>query len=122
MMGTWINLALLAVLVASLYGPVLRELTVLGVFRQLGDAPGIAAHQTVHHIADTVHCEDLHFHARSGHIFTACEDTAATRFGWFPPLGNMRGPTSARGSIHVIDPKVCSSCRLYHLFHTKHVM
>jgi hypothetical protein len=60
-------------------------------------------------IPDTVHCEDLHYYAPSGTLFTACEDNADTRFKWFPGLANFDDPelaSKSRGSIHVIDPKV----------------
>lgn len=105
-MGAWLNLALLAALVATLYGPVSRELTVLGVWRK---ADQIGAKHLFQEIPDTVHCEDLHYHEASGQIFTACEDSMQTRFKWFPPLGNMQGPATSTGSIHVIDPKVRAS-------------
>lgn len=102
-MGATLNLALAALLVATLYGPVSRELTILGVFRK--PAPvAIAQNQGFHKIADTVHCEDLHYYG--GKLFAACEDDVSTRFGWFPPLEQFKQPPQSPGSIHVIDPKV----------------
>lgn len=60
-------------------------------------------------IEDTIHCEDVHHYRPANLLFTACEDTKATRFDWFPGLGHLEKPqTQARGSIHVIDPKVSS--------------
>lgn len=61
------------------------------------------------YIADTTHCEDLHYHEPSGLIFTACEDAKDTRYAWFPPLAfldNAPKVMETRGSIRVIDPKV----------------
>lgn len=84
-----------------------RTLTVLGALRRYPD--GAFSKDEVVAISDTVHCEDLHYHAPSGMLFTACEDDAETRFKWFPPLANFDDPELAsrsRGSIHVVDPKV----------------
>lgn len=67
-------------------------------------------------IEDTIHCEDLHHHLPSNTIFTACEDSATTRFAWFPALGILDDPikgVNSQGSIHVIEPKVCRA--VYHL-------
>ncbi|PYI10461.1 serum paraoxonase/arylesterase family protein [Aspergillus sclerotiicarbonarius CBS 121057] len=110
-MKSYVNLAVLAVLVASLYGPVVRELTVLGVFRS---ATGAVSHQgaPMHTIADTIHCEDLHYYRPAGQLFTACEDSVLPRFQWFPPVVTFKGPADTTGSIHVIDPKTMKSSRL----------
>lgn len=102
-MGVLMNLALLAVLVATLYGPVSRELTVLGVWRK-SDAMGVK--HSFQEIPDTMQCEDLHYHEGSGQIFTACEDSVQARFKWYPGLANLQGPGTSTGSIHVINPKV----------------
>ncbi|KAK0735375.1 hypothetical protein B0T21DRAFT_367612 [Apiosordaria backusii] len=91
-----------------------RAVTVLGVFRSYPEGD-VGTKQQVTSIPDTTHCEDLHHHIPSGLLFTACEDDAATRFQWFPPLGNLGNPEVAaksRGSIHVIDPKGLESRRL----------
>jgi hypothetical protein len=86
-----------------------RSLTVLGALR--GNLESTNVEELVV-IPDTTHCEDVHFYAPSQTLFTACEDNAETRFSWFPPLANFDNPELARkskGSIHVVDPKVCSS-------------
>lgn len=59
------------------------------------------------YIEDTIHCEDLHHYLPANLLFTACEDTVETRLDWFPGLGHLEPHSPARGSIHVIDPKVC---------------
>ena len=56
-------------------------------------------------IEDTIHCEDVHFYRPANLLFSACEDNQETRFSWFPGLGHLEPVPSARGSIHVIDPK-----------------
>lgn len=63
-------------------------------------------------IQDTTHCEDLHYHASTNSIFTACEDVSVTRHSWFPGLGLLKDPLigqEGKGSIHVIDTKVCNA-------------
>lgn len=57
-------------------------------------------------IEDTIHCEDVHYYEPANLVFTACEDTKDTRFKWFPGLGQLTPHPPARGSIHVVDPKV----------------
>ncbi|KAL2015725.1 hypothetical protein VTK56DRAFT_4896 [Thermocarpiscus australiensis] len=105
-----------ALLAYALYsvGPLfVRTLTVLGVLRRYPD--GALAQSEVIAIPDTVHCEDLHYHAPSGLLFTACEDNAETRFKWFPPLAIFDDPDLAsrsQGSIHVVNPKTMRSERL----------
>ncbi|KAH2672123.1 hypothetical protein KXV51_005812 [Aspergillus fumigatus] len=89
-MAGFVPLALLAVLAATLYGPVYQQLTIMGV------SSG-----------------DLHYWQPTNKIFTACEDSVLPRFKWFPPLGNLEEPAVAStGSIHVIDPKIMKSTRL----------
>lgn len=103
-MPGFLSLAVVAAFfAASLYGPVYRELTILGVFRNPSSAV-IAEDQGFYKIDDTIHCEDLHYH--SNRLFTACEDSPQTRFGWFPPMVVFTQPPLATGSIHVIDPEV----------------
>lgn len=96
--------ALLAYVFYS-FGPGLhRTSTVLGVFR----TANTSVIQEVVVIPDTINCEDIHYHAPSGTLFTVCEDNIETRFRWFPPLDNFDDPElarKARGSIHVVDPK-----------------
>lgn len=96
------NLALVAILVASLYGPVNRVVTVLGVFRT--PSPAVIADQGFYKIADTTQCEDLHLYADK--LFAACEDAPQTRHVWFPPMAVFTQTPQTTGSIHVIDPKV----------------
>ena len=108
-MGRLLNLAILTILVATLYGPVHRQLTVLGVLRKATDEVRLAEQQAFHRIEDTMQCEDLHYYTPSHKIFTACEDSVLPRFKWFPPLGNFEGPGDSTGSIHVIDPRVSLS-------------
>lgn len=98
-----INLAIIAAVIASLYGPVSRALTVLGVFRTSTPA-ALAENQGFFKIADTVHCEDLHHYGDK--LYAACEDSAETRYKWFPPMEVFTRRPRTTGSIHVIDPKV----------------
>lgn len=86
----------------ALLQPYFRVLVVVGVFRK--DTPTKA--QKVIAIADTYHCEDLHYHSPSHTLFTACEDHEDHRFSWFPPLATFEEPPQSRGSIHVVNPKV----------------
>ncbi len=105
LIGAQIVLYLLYIVGSGLH----RTVTVLGVLRQYPD--GAFVKGEVIAIPDTVHCEDLHYHAQSGTLFTACEDNAETRFKWFPPLANFDDPqlaSKSQGSIHVVDPKVSS--------------
>ncbi|KAB8254247.1 hypothetical protein BDV32DRAFT_18999 [Aspergillus pseudonomiae] len=111
-MGSLLNLAILTILVATFYGPVYRQLTVLGVLRKATDEVRLAEQQAFHRIEDTMQCEDLHYYMPSHKIFTACEDSVLPRFKWFPPLGNFEGPVDSTGSIHVIDPRTMKSTRL----------
>lgn len=100
---------LLPIFAAYLYGSSLhRVVTVLGCLRKPGNTP-VANLADIVTIEDTIHCEDLHYHALSNSLFTACEDASDTRFGWFPGLATFENPTlgqRGRGSIHVIDPVV----------------
>lgn len=103
-------LAGLTGLAAYLYGPpTQRALTKLGVYRELTSS-SLADPADLVVIPDTVQCEDLHYHAPSHTLFTACEDVYDTRFQWFPPLGLFDAPDlawKAQGSLHTIDPEVC---------------
>ncbi|KAK4226392.1 hypothetical protein QBC38DRAFT_366541 [Podospora fimiseda] len=108
--------AIAAFIAYSLYlqGPLIqRAIVVLGIFRRYPE--GALVKEAVTVIPDTTHCEDLHHHAPSGLLYTACEDDPTVRFKWFPPLANFDAPQLARhsrGSIHVIDPKTFKSERL----------
>ncbi|EAW09175.1 serum paraoxonase/arylesterase family protein [Aspergillus clavatus NRRL 1] len=106
-----LNLALLAVLVAMLYGPVSRQITILGVLRH--PAPLVLAEgQGFYKIEDTMQCEDLHYWSPTNKVFAVCEDSVLPRFKWFPPVGNFEGPATTTGSIHVIDPQTMKASRL----------
>ncbi|KAK4041252.1 hypothetical protein C8A01DRAFT_14972 [Parachaetomium inaequale] len=112
-----LSLSLLGALLAYVFytvGPfVYRAGTLLGVLRKYPN--GAAVKGELIAIPDTVHCEDIHYHAPSGTLFTACEDNVETRFRWFPPLTNFDDPelgSKSRGSIHVVDPKTMRSRRL----------
>ena len=90
-----------------------RTLTVLGVLRWDVASTHTNQADSIVTIPDTTHCEDIHHHAPSNLLFTACEDDPNTRFVWFPPLGTLDDPELAarsRGSIHVIDPTVSLHC------------
>ena len=79
---------------------------VFGITRK----PVASALREVRKIPHTKHCEDVHLHAASNLLFTACEGHDSQRFAWFPPLANFGDPTAAlkvQGSIKVIDPSVC---------------
>jgi len=92
-----------------------RTLTVLGVLRWDVASTHTNQADSIVTIPDTTHCEDIHHHAPSNLLFTACEDDPSTRFVWFPPLGTLDDPELAarsRGSIHVIDPTTMESRRL----------
>jgi hypothetical protein len=99
---------LVSVLLAYTYGPaVQRFLTCIGTFRTAASTLVDPGDLVI--IDDTIHCEDLHYYAPSGEIFTACEDSNTLRFSWFPALGlfgDTEAAAKAKGSIHVIDPKV----------------
>lgn len=103
--------ALLAIFLASTYGPdVFRAFKTLGIRRQIESTVVASAAEFVA-IKDTAQCEDVHVHAPSGLLFAACEDTVVPRSKWFPPLANFVDPSvigNAQGSIHIIDPKVRS--------------
>lgn len=107
---TAVLLSTLIVLLAYLVGqPVNRTLTVLGVWRRPSRTLLADEETDLVVIADTVNCEDLHYHAASHSLFTACEDTVETRFRWFPPLAILDDPSvleTNRGSLHVINPDV----------------
>lgn len=105
-MGWIIRLAIFCAFLASCYTPVVQYFTVQGILRTPTPAARLATDPSFVKIKDTVVCEDLHYYEPAGKIFTACEDSYASRFEWFPPLGNMEGAGDTVGSLHVIDPKV----------------
>lgn len=109
-------LALLTVLLAVTYGPVSHYLTVIGAWRHPSRRV-LATDSDLVKIEDTIICEDLHLYHPTNTLFSACEDDFHRRFGWFPPLGNFENPpqsTEGGGSIHIIDPEVCSRRRDSH--------
>lgn len=122
-------LALFAIVLA-LYGPpTYRTLRILGVIPQTFPPPlfplisssGSASASEVITIPNTRHCEDLHHHAPSNLLFTACEGASSPRFHWFPPLGHFDRPEDVlegaergeRGGLVVVDPKVRLSAPSY---------
>ncbi|XHG09220.1 hypothetical protein AWENTII_012296 [Aspergillus wentii] len=110
-MGGLLKLAIVAVLVATLYRPVSWRLTMTGIFNKPAKMMLVEG-QNLFKIEDTIHCEDLHHYKPANKLFTACEDSIVPRFEWFPPLALFKKPTETTGSIHVIDPKTLKSTRL----------
>lgn len=98
-------IALLALLGSYLYPSIKLRLTVLGVFRNPTVLTTLQEGDLVK-IEDTVQCEDLHYYEPAKLLFTACQDSPAGRFMWFPPLATFDTPLFTQGSIHVVDPKV----------------
>lgn len=87
--------------------PVHEQLTLVGLFRTPNST--VYAQGDLVAIEDTIQCEDIHWYEPSNEIFTACQDENDGRFSWFPPLGNFGDYKKAgKGSLHVIDPQVCS--------------
>lgn len=111
-MGSFLNITILAVLAAMFAGPVYRQVTLLGVLRKPMENNQYIEGQNLIKIEDTMQCEDLHYHAPSNKLFTACEDSVLPRFEWFPPMKVFKKPSLATGSIHVIDPVTMKSTRL----------
>lgn len=98
-------LALIAALVALLAPTVIHLAKIGGPFLTpnptiLGEGQGPIV------IEDTIHCEDVHHYRPANLLFTACEDSKATRFDWFPGLGHLKPDAAGKGSIHVVDPQV----------------
>ncbi|KAI1856310.1 uncharacterized protein JN550_013860, partial [Neoarthrinium moseri] len=98
-------IALLSIPFAYLYPGIQRVITVLGVFRTPATVQLTSSEDLVY-VDGTIHCEDVHYHAPSHKLFTACEDSPVTRFGWFPPLAKFNASVlnQARGGLFVIDP------------------
>ncbi|KAJ3497238.1 hypothetical protein NLG97_g2053 [Lecanicillium saksenae] len=89
--------------IASIY----RSVRVLGILRA-EESTIVKEQLQAIRIADTPYCEDLHRHAASGLLFTACEGSEETRHAWFPPLGifdNVSKAVQTPGTIVVIDPE-----------------
>lgn len=119
--ATTVLVGLLSILLAgpTIYNADLpRTIKVMGVFRHPTKTAITEASDFVV-IADTPHCEDLHYHAPSNLLFTACEGNEEARFSWFPPLANFDDPSitlKSRGAIHTIDPKVPSCSIIPHVW------
>lgn len=98
-----------AVLIAYTVGPdVVRFVRTSGILRTASNTTLLHPEDLVV-IGHTTFCEDIHYYAPANQIFTACDDSAETRFKWFPPLGNFDDPEVGRddrGSLVVIDPEV----------------
>ncbi|KFA45618.1 hypothetical protein S40293_08631, partial [Stachybotrys chartarum IBT 40293] len=116
-MRSLINIGLvvaLPMLLSYVFVPIYDKLVLVGTFRKLQQSPlDNPDHLVV--IDDTIHCEDMHYHAESNSVFTACEDSHETRFSWFPGLTLYNKPLAvldSRGSIHVIDAETKTSRRL----------
>lgn len=85
-----------------------RPLVVLGVTRPVINTPFADGDFVT--IANTRYCEDIHLHAPSQTLFTACDGLDSPRMVWFPPLGIFEdGKLGGKnqGTLQVIDPKVC---------------
>lgn len=99
------GLGLVAGLVA-LWLPMIVHFVIIGGVFQTPTPTVLGEGQGPIRIEDTIHCEDVHHYRPANLLFTACEDIKDTRFDWFPGLGHLKPHPPARGSIHVIDPKV----------------
>lgn len=103
----------LAILGSWLYPKLHRSTVALGVFRK--PANTTIALSDLHVVKGTTHCEDVHYHSASNLLFTACEDNAAVRHSWFPPLANFDDAsvaTASQGSIKIIDPTVRAKLKI----------
>lgn len=108
LLGPSVTVALLAYAVYS-WGTFIYHNAIVFGFLRTNPASTHVQQEDIQYIPDTVHCEDLHYHAPSKTLFTACEDHPETRFQWFPPLTNFNDSSilkTYRGSLHVIDPEV----------------
>ncbi|KAK3403250.1 hypothetical protein B0T20DRAFT_20964 [Sordaria brevicollis] len=113
-LGPSVTVALLAYVLYSWGTRIYHNAVVFG-FLRTNPLSTHVQQEDIHYVADTVHCEDLHYHAPSKTIFTACEDHPETRFQWFPPLTNFDNSSilqTYHGSLHVIDPETKKSQRL----------
>lgn len=100
------SLSLIAALAAILFPSVTHIVKVGGPFFFTPNPTVLAEGHGPIYIDDTIHCEDVHHYLPANLLFAACEDSKTTRFDWFPPLGHLTPRPEARGSIHVVDPKV----------------
>ncbi|KAI1339193.1 calcium-dependent phosphotriesterase [Xylariaceae sp. FL0016] len=102
----------LGALGAFLYGPVKQQATVMGLFRPLEGWENIHGIEN-RMIQDTVACEDVHYHAESGMLYTACQDDLITARGWMPGAGALEHPENiSHGTLVVIDPKTMKAQKL----------
>ncbi|KAI0125435.1 hypothetical protein BJ170DRAFT_631146 [Xylariales sp. AK1849] len=112
-----ICIAFLSIAIGYIYNSWLttlaRPITVLGVLR---DPVPIAqfTDENITLIEGTTHCEDIHYHAPSHKLYTACEDSGNTRFAWFPPLAlfDCSVVNQARGGLFVIEPETKKARKL----------
>lgn len=89
-----------------------QQLRVLGIVGRgvgTGNIHGCDGRARV--IPGTRHCEDLHYHRRSGMLFGACEGPTSPRWKWNPPAAHFDEPESVptdagRGRLVVVNPKV----------------
>ena len=110
----FVLISLLAIFAPYLFTylvPIRIKYTVVGFSRPRDQIKNIHGEQ-LKHIPDTPLCEDLHLHELSGLLFTACgsvDQGLDIRRNWFPPLGllDVKHSKKQKGSIVVIDPKVC---------------
>ncbi|KAI0476301.1 serum paraoxonase/arylesterase family protein [Xylariaceae sp. FL0804] len=94
------------------YGPAKHMVGVLGLARSLETWQNIHGLET-RVIPDTVACEDLHYHAESGMLYTACNGNITTAAGWMPGAQSFAHPeTVSHGTLVVIDPKTMKSQKL----------
>lgn len=97
--------ALLALSVAVFWQPLSHRVVVLGLTRFSisnihGDGKLVA-------IPGTVQCEDVHYHAASNKLYTACEGNTESRLGWFPGLHQINNISYAGyGKLVIVDPDV----------------
>ena len=108
LLGPSVTVALLAYVIYSWGTFIYHTATVFGFLRTKPLSTHVEQ-EDIQYIPDTVHCEDIHYHAPSKTLWTACEDHPETRFQWFPPLTNFNDSSIVKtyhGSLHVIDPEV----------------
>lgn len=110
-MPSLITFAISVAAITLLFKALYDRATTFGAFRN----PNVLFHNAGAgdlKFIDGINCEDLHYHAESGHIFAACQGSAGSRAKWFPALGNLDDPTAgADGELRVIDSKVGGAMR-----------
>lgn len=110
-MPSLVTFALSIAGITLLFKALFDRATVLGAFRDGSVVFHNAGYGDLKYI-EGINCEDLHYDASSGLIFTSCQTTDQSRAKWFPPLGNMDDPSAGGdGELRVIDPKVSARAR-----------